>query len=406
MADDAPRKRRTRGVYEYPRGSGVWHARWADAHGRIHRKKVGPKALAQRVYARMKTEVAEHRFFPEQLNRRDVLLADAIAEYLARTEHRIRTYRDWARYAKYWTNAPETRGKAMRAVLPSDIERYVARRRREGMKPASCNRELTFLRCVYRSAMRDEHIGRSPVRPEHFAKEANQRVRWLRDDEETALRAAVGEAEWPKVAVALHTGFRQGNEFRLRWTDVNFESGVITARQSKSGEDYHVPMNDELRAILRALPSRLKSEWVFPSERGDTPLDAKNYVNRVFLPALKAAGVRDFHWHDLRHTFASRLVMRGADIRTVQELLGHKTLAMTMRYSHLSAGHKLEAVQRLTTARPSEPTDIATDIGVPSVAVLNTGTSEARDDVGENDGPCWTRTSDPLLKRQLLYLLS
>jgi integrase len=147
----------------------------------------------------------------------------------------------------------------------------------------------------------------------------------------------------------MHTGFRQGNLFQLRWQDVNFDTGVITVPRSKSGEAYSVPMNDEVREILRSLPSRLRGEWVFPNKKGSRPLGAKNFVRRVFKPAIKKAGIEDFHWHDLRHTFASRLVMAGVDIRTVQELMGHKTLAMTLRYSHLSPEHKLDAVQRLCT---------------------------------------------------------
>jgi hypothetical protein len=90
------------------------------------------------------------------------------------------------------------------------------------------------------------------------------------------------------------------------------------------------PINDELRTVLGALPSRLKIAWVFPSVSGKTPLDAKNYMNRVFVPALKRARLENSHWHDLRHTFASRLVMKGVDLRTVQELMGHKTIAMTL----------------------------------------------------------------------------
>src|SRR5947208_10518406 len=99
---------------------------------------------------------------------------------------------------------------------------------------------------------------------------------------------------------------------------------------------------------FKALPSRLKSRWVFPSETDETPLDPKNFMSWVFVPALARAGIEHLHWHDLRHTFASRLVMKGVDLRTVQELMGHKTIAMTLRYSHLSPAHQLEAVQRLT----------------------------------------------------------
>ena len=79
-------------------------------------------------------------------------------------------------------------------------------------------------------------------------------------------------------------------------------------------------------------------------------------MNRVFAPAVEAAGIENFRWHDLRHTFASRLVMAGVDLRTVQELMGHKTITMTLRYSHLSPAHKLAAVERLTTNRPGTTT--------------------------------------------------
>jgi site-specific recombinase XerD len=92
----------------------------------------------------------------------------------------------------------------------------------------------------------------------------------------------------------------------------------------------------------------MKSRYVLPSETGESPLNANNFTNRVWKPALKKAGIEDLHWHDLRHTFASRLIMAGVDLRTVQELMGHKTITMTLRYSHLSPTHQREAVQRLS----------------------------------------------------------
>jgi site-specific recombinase XerD len=100
---------------------------------------------------------------------------------------------------------------------------------------------------------------------------------------------------------------------------------------------------------LRALPSRLKSPWVFPSASGETPLDAQNFMNRVFVPSVKRAGIQDFRWHDLRHTFASRLVMKGVDVSATQKLLGHAGIRMTLRYSHLSASHLLDAVEKCST---------------------------------------------------------
>src|SRR5262245_25758114 len=90
---------------------------------------------------------------------------------------------------------------------------------------------------------------------------------------------------------------------------------------------------------------------VFPSESGARPLESQNFINRVFRPALRRARITNFSWHDLRHTFASRLAMAGVDIRTVQELLGHQSLAMTLRYAHLSPAHKRDAVRHLERTR-------------------------------------------------------
>lgn len=258
------------------------------------------------------------------------------------------------------------------------------------------------MNCLFNVAIADGKADTNPVLRRFFVKENNQRVRYLTEDEEKKLREAIGETEWPKVAFAFLTGFRQGNQFRLKWEDVNFDAGTVCARKSKSGEDYNVPMNDDLRTLLAALPSRLRSEWVFPSETGKTPLDAKNYMHRVYSPAVEAAGIKDFRWHDLRHTFASRLAMAGVDVRTIQELMGHKTLAMTMRYAHLSASHKRDAVQKLNRPKTEAATDTTTDTSEAPAKVAANGSAEVLELPTKENEPCWTRTNDPVLKRHML----
>ena len=103
-----------------------------------------------------------------------------------------------------------------------------------------------FLKRLFNLALRDGKAERNPVREVKFFKEDNERVRWLTDEEEARLRAVLGEREWPKVSFALNTGFRQANQFGLPWSDVNFETGAVTARGSKSGG--HVSRADESRA--------------------------------------------------------------------------------------------------------------------------------------------------------------
>jgi len=129
--------------------------------------------------------------------------------------------------------------------------------------------------------------------------------------------ATIDEKHWPLVAVAIHTGLRRSEQFHLRWENVDFNTGIITIPRSKHGEARRLPMNDTVREILRTRPSRLKSPYVSPSETGETPIDGQNFMNRVFLKALEEAKIENLRWHDLRHTFASRLVMAAVDLRTV-----------------------------------------------------------------------------------------
>ena len=402
---------RERGVFERPRGSGVWWVRYADESGRIHRESVGARSLALEVYRKRKTEVAERRFFPERLRRRDLLLRKAIDDCVERARGRLRSLVNVERNARYWKAALGSR--PLRQITPGDIQRYAAGRLAEGMAPASVNRELTFLRAVLYMAHGDRELDVVPfgkgTGKVKLYKENNRRVRYLTEKEEKALRETIGEDHWPKVALALYTGLRQGNEFRLRWDDVSFEAGMLRARESKSGEDYHVPMNDELRRILGALPGRMRSAWVFPSDSGETPLDAKNFIHRVFAPALRDAKIENFRWHDLRHTFASRLVMRGTDLTTVQELLGHKSPAMTSRYAHLSPGHRLAAVQKLNPKPPqgkSRKTGTRTGTKAPRVETAPKRRAQVIEFPRKKSEPCWIRTNDPLLKRQMLCHLS
>jgi site-specific recombinase XerD len=185
--------------------------------------------------------------------------------------------------------------------------------------------------------------------------EDNARIRFLSVEEETALRKAI-EAKCPEhlpeVVLSINTGLRMSEQYGLTWADVSIARRMLTIQRTKNGSTRHVPLN---KAALQALDDLRKQIGGPGFVCGGSP-----GPRRWFEPALRDAEIAGFSWHCLRHTFASRLVMAGVDIRTVQELLGHKTIAMTVRYAHLAPKHTLAAVERLD-APLDNSTDTTTD---------------------------------------------
>ncbi len=178
--------------------------------------------------------------------------------------------------------------------------------------------------------------------------ENNRRLRYLTREEADRLIKACYETPKchhlaPIVITALQTGMRRGEILRLKWDNVDFKNGYIYVEDSKNKTSRLIPMSQTLRQTLSNLPRHLSSPYVFWHDNGKPYDDIKHSFNKV----LKRAGIKVFTFHDLRHTFASHLVMNGVDLMTVKELLGHKDIKMTMRYSHLSPDHKRVAVKRI-----------------------------------------------------------
>jgi len=335
-----------RGLFERPKRSGIWWIRYNDATGHEHRERVGAKGLSRRLYEKRKTEIREGRYFPPE-HRRVLLVREILDDYRRWAETSGRTIADSGlAYKRLYDSFGS---KPADALLPDEIETFMLSLS-QTLSPASVNRHLQLLRAAYNRALRAEKLTRNPFRHVRLFKENNERVRYLTEEEETRLKKVLSEKNWNLVEVAMHTGLRREKQFNLRWANIDFHTCTITVLKPKNGERRYVPMNDRVKEIFQNLSSRLKSEWVFPSETGKTPLNPNNFTNRVFKPALedKRAKITDFHWHDLRHTFASRLVMKGVDLYTVQILLGHKTPEMVQRYAHLSPGHLRQAVEKLT----------------------------------------------------------
>jgi integrase len=164
------------------------------------------------------------------------------------------------------------------------------------------------------------------------------------------------------LQLALNTGMRKGEQLKMEWSHVNFGLGQITipAENLKSGKSRIIPMNEVVVATLQKTVRRIDSPFVYP---GRNPSKPREDFSIFWEEYLKQAGIEDFHWHDLRHTFASRLVMARANLLTVSKLLGHADLKMTMRYAHLAPDYlqratdtpvRIESQTGTATARTAE----------------------------------------------------
>ncbi len=233
----------------------------------------------------------------------------------------------------------------LRGLTSRLIEQYQTERLQRN-KPATVNRVVTILKHMFTKAvewdMVEEEVLKR-IRRVKFLQENNRRLRILHKEECHELVEACSPHLRPIVITALNTGMRKGEILGLRWEQADLKHGFILLDITKNGERREIPINATLRATLEAIPHGLESKYVFVDRNGNPFKDVK----RSFRTACRREGISDFRFHDLRHTFASHLVMGGVDITTVKELLGHKTLTMTLRYAHLAPSHKVNAVKVL-----------------------------------------------------------
>lgn len=243
-------------------------------------------------------------------------------------------------------------GKTLSDITPWLIEKYKKERKEKGKSNQTVNLELACLKTLFSKAVTWKKTAENPVKEVKMLRVNNARVRFLDEEEEARLLAECKGYLHDIIMTALHTGFRRNELLTLQPQDVDFARGLVSVRAgyAKNGEGRSVPMSTTLHGILLRLFRAAKasgSPTLFCNHQGE-PLRACA-LRDSFENAINRAKLEDFHFHDLRHTFASRLVMAGVDIRTVQELMGHKTIAMTLRYSHLSPDHKRKAIQALET---------------------------------------------------------
>ncbi len=280
--------------------------------------------------------------------------------------------------------------RKLSAISQWDVQKWMIEKRKSGLAVSTINRRVATLKAVLSKAVEWEVIEASPLAGmKRLKTNRTGRVRFLDQNEERALRSALEARQvqqrreresynrWlaqrkrntlpslgdkftdylmPLVLLAINTGMRRGELFNLRWTDSDLNGRVVTIQGdgAKSGDTRHIPINGEAFATLVAWRNQTKNnELVFPSPVTGDRLDN---IYTSWGKLMDNAKLINFRFHDLRHHFASSLVMRGVDLNTVRELLGHADIAMTLRYAHLAPEHKASAVALLDQPLSNIPT--------------------------------------------------
>ena len=320
---------------------------WLDYRfdGRRMLKKIGSsKKLAETVMQKIRVQIAEGKYLDVKKEEKKINFND-FAQIYANTYGEKK--RSWSSTDKlYLVRLKAFFGsKNLDEITPLFVQKYrIARREQKTRRhtiasAAYINRELACLKCMFSRAVEWGYAKENPVKKVKFEKENNSRVRFLEKDELKKLLDHCHPMLKAIVLVAVNTGMRKEEIRTLKWRDADFERGFVTLLKTKNGETRNVPLNKTAKEILMSIRKHARSPFIFCNSEGNL------YNFRTsFMTALKNAEIKDFRFHDLRHTAASYLAMGGVDLNTIRDILGHKSLDMVLRYAHLSRSHQASAV--------------------------------------------------------------
>jgi len=377
---------KAKGIYK--RGN-VWWLRYAGPDGltRYESAKTASFRDAQAMLIDRKKEVQEGRD-PTLVRKIKHHTFDELQGHYEAWAERQRSFISKKGFIKQLKKA--FGGLPLRSFNTRLLEEYQSKALAKDKSHSTINRHIGTLKHMFTKAVEWEMVEEEilkKVRRVKLLPENNRRLRYLTREECGALLDACAVHLRPIVLTALNTGMRKEEILSLEWEkNVDLKHGFILLDITKNGERREIPINNTLRETLQGLVRHIKSPYVFTDVEGSR----FKSVKRSFATALRGAeldkcqschherqkgeekdpghclecgakmerrkGIRDFRFHDLRHTFASHLVMAGVDITTVKELLGHKTLTMTLRYAHLAPAHKARAVEILDKNLGLKPT--------------------------------------------------
>ena len=301
--------------------------------------------------------------------------------YLSWAEANLKSHNETSRTIK--SDFEHLLNRNLADITQWDVQKWASDMQKKGLKNTTLNRRIASLKGVLSKAKEWGVIELSPLAGMKSLRTDNApNVRYLSDKEKERLYSALStrneskklarhsHENWaskrniklkpaisvvysdylmPLVLLAINTGMRRGEIFNLKWSDIDLDKSLLTVRGeiSKSGYTRHIPLTIEAYRCLESWGGdKASKDLVFPSPRTGKRLDN---INSSWETLMKLAKLDNFRFHDLRHHFASRLVMRGVDLNTVRELLGHRDLKTTLCYAHLAPEHKAAAISLLNS---------------------------------------------------------
>lgn len=339
----------TRGIFERPKGSGVWWVRWTCRYGHDHREKIGPKGLAKDQYQSRRVAVRTEGYCLTRANaaRREnqpTLFADAASRYLTWAQREYpRSYTFREKGLKHLVSA--FGHKRLTEITSAQVEEYQITRRDAGAAPGTVNRERAVLSHLFRKAGSWGLVKHNPVVGTSKLEEPEGRPRPLTPDEEARLLMVLPDHYKPVVTVALHTGLRLGELRAQRWADIDLLAGNLTVTSPKSRKSESLPLNQTARGVLAELERT--DPLVFPT------LPKK--LSDLFIRYVRKVGLNDVTFHCLRDTFISRLAPH-VTTPTLMTLARHRDYRTTRRYVRVDGAHLRVAVECLIPGPTGTPT--------------------------------------------------
>ncbi len=346
-------------------GKERWCIDYQDENGERVRKVVKHAQSREEALLELQSDIRENFEKKHSLNQKKskTKLNEFAVQYL---ENYVKVNNlAWKRVESCLKNLCEFMGDCyLQDIYPLVIEKYKLKRLNEGIKPTTVNRELSVLKRAFNIAIDWKIAYENPVRNVRFLRQPEPKERILTEDEEERLLEASSEHLKPIIIAALQTGMRKAEVANLRWDQVDMRSKEIEVVRTKSGKKRIIPISEDLFEELKSIRERNgNTEFVF--QYADQKTGEKRhlkYFRRSFETACRRAKITGFTFHDLRHTFASRLVRSGVDLITVKDLLGHYSVKTTERYTHSNQEQKRKAVELLSSESSGKKAEKVVDL--------------------------------------------